>query len=101
MAAIAETLHRAADLTRRYGPDPEGCIRAAVYGRPDVRLPFHDTTESLLVEDACYWLRQHINPGIDDADYMDDIDEWAKGRNVADVRAALMHAADNLPAGAR
>lgn len=49
----ASVLRRAADLTKRLGPDPEGCIRAAVYGRPDVTLPLYDTTESLLVEDAC------------------------------------------------
>lgn len=97
MNELAEVLHQAADLTLRYGPDPEGCIRAAVYGRPDVTLPHYDTTESLLVEDACYWLKQHINPGIDDVDYQTDIDEWAPGRSVADVRAALFATADNLP----
>lgn len=97
MDKLLEVLHRAADLTLRLGPDPEGCIRAAVYGRPDVTLPFEDTTESLLVEDACYWLRQHINPGIDDADYQDTPDEWAPGRPVADIRAALFTTAHNLP----
>lgn len=94
---ITDILTRAADLTTRYGPDPDGCIRAAVYGRPDITLPHYDTTESLLVEDAAYWLKQHINPGIDDADYQTDIDEWAPGRSIADVRAALFATAADLP----
>jgi len=96
---ITDVLNRAADLALRHGPDPEGCIRAAVYGRPDVTLPHYDTTESLLVEDAAYWLKQHINPGIDDVDYQTDIDEWAPGRSVADVRAALFAAAEIVPEG--
>lgn len=94
---ITDILTRAADLTLRHGPDPEGCIRAAVYGRPDITLPHYDTTESLLVEDAAYWLKQHINPDIDDADYQTDIDEWAPGRGIADVRAALFATAADLP----
>lgn len=97
--SIAEVLTRAADLTLRHGPDPEGCIRAAVYGRPDITLPHYDTNESLLVEDAAYWLKQHINPGTDDADYQTDIDEWAPGRSIADIRAALFAAAKNVPEG--
>ncbi|MFI2349755.1 hypothetical protein ACH492_22410 [Streptomyces sp. NPDC019443] len=99
-ADLIAVLHKAADLTLLYGPDPEGCIRAAVYGRPDVTLPHWDTADSLLVEDAGYWLKRHINPGIADADHQTDIDEWAEGRTVADVRGALYGAADGIEAGA-
>lgn len=101
IADLIAVLHKAADLTLLYGPDPEGCVRAAVYGRPDVRLPYNDTADSLLVEDACYWLKQHINPGVADVDYQADIDEWADDRTVADARGALYGTADQLEAGVR
>lgn len=101
MDAVISTLHRAADLTLVHGPDPAGCIRAAVFGRPDVVLPFWDTTESLLVEEAEYRLQYHLNPDSVDADEDVTVDEWAEGRSVADVRAALFATAAELEAGVR
>ena len=89
MTSTIDVLLKAADLTLTYGPYPTGCIRAAIYGRPDVALPYWDTTESLLVEEAEYRLQCHLNPGSVDADEDDTVDEWAVGRSVADVRAAL------------
>lgn len=99
MNDLIETLRRAADLTLLHGPDPVGCIRAAVYGRPDVSLPWHDTTESLLVEEATDSLQFHLNPDSLDADDDTTPDEWAAGRSVADVRAALFDTADGIEAG--
>lgn len=99
MTTTSDVLLKAADLTLIHGPDPEGCIRAAVYGRSDVVLPHWDTTESLLVEEAEYRLQCHLNPGSVDADEDTTADEWAVGRSVADVRAALFAAA--LEAGVR
>lgn len=99
MEELIEVLHAAADLTLRYGPDPEGCIRAAVYGRPDVTLPYWDTTESLLVEEAVDAVRRHVNP--DGLDAVDSVDEWAEGCTVADVRGALYVTAGALEAGVR
>lgn len=101
MNELIETLQRAGDLVLLYGPDPEGCIRAAVYGRPDVVLPVHDTTESLLVEEAVDSLRQHVNPEGLGADEADTVDEWADGRSIADVRGALYGTAHHLEAGVR
>lgn len=96
-----DVLLKAADLTPVHGPDPAGCIRAAVYGRPTAALPYWDTTESLLVEEAEYRLQCHLNPGSVDADEDTTVDEWAAGRSVADVRAALFATADALEAGVR
>lgn len=101
MEELIEVLERAGDLTLLYGPDPEGCIRAAVYGRPDVVLPFYDTTESLLVEEAVDAVRWHVNPADLDADDADTVDEWAEGRPVADIRGALYTVAHQLEAGVR
>lgn len=101
MQDVIAVLHRAADLTLTHGPDPLGCIRAAVYGRPDVMLPLEDTTESLLVEDAEYWLQIHINPDSPGADEDIWVDEWADGKTVVDVLEALLNTADQLQAGAR
>ncbi|WP_381801001.1 hypothetical protein [Streptomyces niveus] len=99
MNDLIETLRRAADLTLVHGPDPVGCIRAAIYGRPDVSLPYYDTTESLLVEEATDSLQFHLNPVSLDADDDTTPDEWAVGRSVADVRAALFATADGIEAG--
>lgn len=99
MEEIIETLNRAGDLVLLYGPDPEGCIRAAVYGRPDVVLPFYDTTESLLVEESVDAVRWHVNPAGLDADEADTVDEWAEGRSVADIRGALYVTAAHVEAG--
>ncbi|MEV5915750.1 hypothetical protein AB0M00_43570 [Streptomyces chartreusis] len=101
MTSTIDVLHAAADLTLTHGPDPAGCIRAAVYGRPDASLPYWDTTESLLVEEAEYRLQCHVNPGSVDANEDTTVDEWAVGRSVADVRAALFAAAAELEAGVR
>lgn len=101
MTTPIDVLLKAADLTLTHGPDPVGCIRAAVYGRPDVVLPFWDTTESLLVEEAEYRLQCHLNPGSADAADDTTVDEWAVGRSVADVRATLFAAAAALEAGVR
>ena len=97
----SDVLLKAADLTLTHGPDPVGCIRAAVYGHPNAVLPFEDTDESLLVEDAEYRMQCHLNPGSINADEHDRIDEWAQGRSVADVRAALVATAAALKAGVR
>lgn len=98
----AATLHTAADLTLTLGPNPENCLRAAVYGRPDVPLPHADTAESLLVEEARHALFWHLNPDpAVDADTAITVDEWAPGRSVADVRGALLAAANEIEAGAR
>ncbi|MEU8756254.1 hypothetical protein AB0C88_37780 [Streptomyces chartreusis] len=101
MTTTLDVLHQAADLTLTHGPDPVGCIRAAVYGRPDIVLPFWDTTESLLVEEAEYRLQRHLNPGSVDADEDMTVDEWAVGRSVADVRGALLDTAAALESGVR
>lgn len=92
-------LTRAADLTLLYGPDPEGCVRAAVYGRPDVTLPDRDTADSILVEDTVDTLLWHLNPGLD-AEDATPVNEWATGLTVADIRGALYGAADSIEAGA-
>jgi len=96
---VIAVLHRAADLVLVYGPNPVGCIRAAVYGRPDVVLPHWDTTESLLVEDAEYRLQREVNPLSVDADEDDGVDEWAADKTPADVRGAFINAATELEAG--
>ncbi len=101
MDELIEVLNRAGDLVLLYGPDPEGCIRAAVYGRPDVTLPYEDTAESLLVEEAVDAVRCHINPDSPGADEDMPVDEWAEGRTVADVRGVLYATADLLEAGVR
>jgi hypothetical protein len=101
MDAVIAVLHQAADLTVVHGPDPVGCIRTAVFGRPDAVMPFWDTAESLLVEEVEYWLQCHLNPGSVDADEDATVDEWAAGRSVADVRAALFATASELAAGVR
>jgi len=93
-------LNRAADLTLLYGPDPEGCIRAAVYGRPDVTLPHGDTADSLLVEETVDALTLWVNPDSRDADDDMPLDEWAKSATVADVRGAMYGAVDGIEAGA-
>ncbi|MFK0182364.1 hypothetical protein ACIQVR_41140, partial [Streptomyces xanthochromogenes] len=74
--------------------EPEGAIRAAVYGVPDIVLPGTDTGESLLVEEAVDALQRYLNPGSADADNDLTADEWAAGRSVADIRGALFAAAD-------
>jgi hypothetical protein len=94
-------LRQAADLTLTYGPDPVSCIRAVTLGRPDAVMPFRDTEESELAEEAEYRLQRHLNPDSVDADEDDTVDEWMVGRSVADVRAALFATADLLAAGAR
>ena len=96
---LIAVLNKAADLTLLYGPDPEGCIRAAVYGRPDITLPHWDTTESMLVEEASDALRWHVQPGLDTEEAL-TVDEWAEGRTVADIRGALYGAVDGIEAGA-
>lgn len=97
---VIAVLHRAADLVLLYGPNPTDCIRAAVYGRPDVALPHWDTTDSLLVEDAEYRLQRRVNPFSDDADEDDSVDEWAADKTPADVRGAFINTAAELEAGA-
>lgn len=97
---LITVLNRAAELALIYGPDPEGCIRAAVYGRPDVRLPQGDTTDSILVEETVDALTLWVNPDSPDADQDVPLDEWAAGRNVADVRGAMYGAVDGIEAGA-
>ena len=101
MDTVISTLHQAADLTVVHGPDPAGCIRAAVFGRPDAVMPYGDTTESLLIEDAEFRLQRHINPASGGADEDVPVDEWCVGRSVADVRAALFATAAALEAGVR
>lgn len=91
---VAEVLRRAADLVAQGVTEPEGAIRAAVYGDPNTVPPFEDTDESLLVETAVDALQHYLNP--DSADAADDQtpDEWAAGRSVAGIRAALLAAAE-------
>lgn len=101
MDAVISVLNQAADATLVHGPDPAGCIRAAIFGRPDVVLPFWDTEESELAEEAEYRLQHHLNPDSVDADEDVTVDEWAEGRSVADVRAALFATAADLEAGVR
>lgn len=101
MDAVIAVLLKAADLTIVHGPDPAGCIRAAVFGRPNAVMPFWDTAESLLVGDAEFRLQRHLNPDSVDADEDATVDEWAAGRSVADVRAALFATAAELAAGVR
>ncbi|MFE9398606.1 hypothetical protein [Streptomyces flavidovirens] len=99
LADLITILNRAAELTLLYGPDPEGCIRAAVYGRPDVTLPFDDTTDSLLVEESVDAVTVWINPDSPGADEDVPLDEWATGCTVADVRGALYGAVAGIEAG--
>ena len=94
MKTVAEVLQRAADLTAQGITEPEGAIRAAVYGDPNTALPFEDTDDSLLVEDAVYDLQCYLNPESADADEDVTPDEWAAGRIVADIRSALLAAAE-------
>lgn len=100
IADLITVLNRAAELALLYGPDPEGCIRAAVYGRPDVQLPDRDTADSILVEETVDAVTLWINPDSPDADHDLPLDEWAKGATVADVRGALYGAAAGIEAGA-
>lgn len=101
MDDIIRILRQAADLTLTHGPDPAGCIRALTLGSPDAVMPFEDTDASLLAEEAEYRLQHYLNP--DSTDAADDmtVDEWATGRSITDVRAALLATADRLEAGAR
>ncbi|WP_181785608.1 hypothetical protein [Streptomyces phytophilus] len=101
MDDVVRTLRTAADLTLTHGPDPVGCIRAAIYGDPNAVLPFEDTYDSLLAEDSEYRLQYHLNPGSSDAADDTTCDEWAAGRSVADVRTALLATADELEAVTR
>jgi len=101
MDTVITTLRQAADLTLVHGPDPVGCIRAAIYGHPGVVLPHWDTEESLLAEEVEYRLQRHLNPDSVDADEDTAVDEWAVGRSVADVRAAYFATAAALEAGVR
>jgi hypothetical protein len=101
MDNVIRTLRQAADLTLIHGPDPAGCIRAVTLGAPDARMPFEDTDASLLAEDAEYRLQCHLNPGSADADDDMTVDEWAAGHSIADVRATLLAAADQLEASVR
>jgi hypothetical protein len=98
MKTVAEILYRAADLIAQGITEPEGAIRAAVYGDPNTALPFEDTDESLLVEEAVYDLQCHLNPESTDADEDVTPDEWATGRTVADIRGALLAAAETAVA---
>lgn len=100
IADLITVLHRAADLTLLYGPDPEGCIRAAVYGRPDITLPHWDTADSILVEETVDIVTLWVNPDSPDADEDTPLSDWATGRTVADVRGALYGAAAGIEAGA-
>lgn len=100
IADLITVLNRAADLTLQHGPDPEGCIRAAIYGRPDATLPHNDTPDSILAEETVDIVTQWINPDSLDADDDTPLDEWAKGCTVADVRGALYGAAAGIEAGA-
>lgn len=99
MEEIIEVLNRAGDLVLLYGPDPEGCIRAAVYGRPDVTLPYYDTADSLLVEETVDAVQGHLNPGRRDADTDLLIEEWLPGKGVADARGLLYATAVQVGAG--
>lgn len=101
MDDVVRILRAAADLTLTHGPDPVGCIRAAIYGDPDAALPFEDTEDSLLAEDAEYRLQYHLNPDSKDTDDDTTCGEWAAGRSVADVRGVMFAAADELEAGVR
>lgn len=94
MDTVVAVLHRAADLTALGIAEPEGAIRAAVYGDPNTALPFEDTDDSLLVEEAVDALQHHLNPDSYDADDDTTPDEWAAGRTVADIRAALFATAE-------
>lgn len=99
IADVIAVLNRAADLTLLYGPDPVGCIRAAVYGRPDVTLPYNDTADSILVEETVDIVTLWINPDSPGADEDTPLGDWAAGRTVADVRGALYGAAAGIEAG--
>lgn len=101
MTTASDVLLKAADLALIHGPDPAGCIRAAVFGRPDAALPVCDTEETELVEEAEYRLQCHVNPGSHDTDDHHTAAEWAAGRNVADIRTALVATAAALEAGVR
>ena len=101
MDNIITVLREAADLTLIHGPDPVGCIRAIALGSLDAAMPFEDTEASLLAEDAEYRLQHYLNPDSTDADDDMTVAEWAAGRSVADVRAALFATADRLEAGVR
>lgn len=101
MPEVIRALRWAADLTLAYGPDPVSCIRAVTLGRPDAVMPFWDTEESLLAEEAEYRLQRHVNPDSVDADEDVTVSEWAAGRSVAEVRAAFFATADSLAAGVR
>lgn len=99
MNDVITVLRRAGDLVLLYGPDPVSCIRAVTLGSPDAAMPFWDTPESELAEEAEYRLQRHLNPDSDGVDEDDTVDEWAAGRSVADVRAAFFATADLLEAG--
>jgi hypothetical protein len=96
---VITVLRRSADLVLLYGPDPVSCIRAAALGSPTAVMPFYDTPESELAEEAEYRLQRHLNPGSVEADEDDTVDEWAAGQSVADVRGAFFATADLLEAG--
>lgn len=99
MTDVITVLRRAADLTLLYGSDPVSCIRAVTLGSPTAAMPFWDTPQSELTEEAEYRLQCHLNPDSVDADEDDTVDEWAVGRSIADVRAAFFATADLLEAG--
>jgi hypothetical protein len=96
---VITVLRRAGDLVLLYGPDPVSCIRAVTLGSPTAVMPFWDTPESELAEEAEYRLQRHLNPDSAGADEDETVDEWAAGRSVADARGAFFAAADLLEAG--
>lgn len=101
MGEVIRVLRWAADLTLTYGPDPMSCIRAVTLGRPDAVMPFRDTEESLLAEEAEYRLQRHLNPDSAGADEDDTVSEWAAGRSAVEVRDAFIATASDLAAGVR